>query len=46
MRYDLGADGTPLSAREQFVGRRAVLIGLVAALLAAPAQAQKPLTSG
>jgi len=32
MRYDLGADGTPLSAREQFAS--------------APAQAQKPLTSG
>jgi putative ABC transport system substrate-binding protein len=38
---DLGVDWAPLIAREQFVGRRAVLIGLVTTLLPSPAHAQK-----
>jgi putative ABC transport system substrate-binding protein len=35
-------DSTPLIAGEQFVCRRAVLIGLVTTLLPSPTQAQKP----
>jgi putative tryptophan/tyrosine transport system substrate-binding protein len=44
VRYYLGIDWAPLIAREQCMGRRAVLIGLVTTLLPSPAHAQKPPT--